>query len=106
MLEMTKGELTVKQLIRVLKEIDNPDEVYVATENVQDGINRHNGIVGFERDESDEYFILKIFNEAKHNKEKLQDAVRKALSWIDSDGVIGSESSREIKIILEEAKQY
>lgn len=63
MLEMIKGELTVTQLLRVLKAIRNPDETYVATENVQDGINRHNGIVGFEDDYGDEYLILKIFNE-------------------------------------------
>jgi hypothetical protein len=75
MLEMIKGELTVKQLIRVLKGIKNPDEVYVATENVQDGTNRHNGIVGFERDDTDEYLILKIFNEAKQEKDNLAEAV-------------------------------
>ena len=71
MLEAIKGELTVAQLLRVLKGIKNPEETYVATENVQDGINRHNGIVGFEDDYGDEYLILKIFNEAQKEKQIL-----------------------------------
>ena len=63
MLEMfnDKKGLTIKHLKNMIKNVD--DDLIVTTENVQDGVNRHNDIVGYENDLDDEYFVLKIDNE-------------------------------------------
>ena len=65
--------MKVKHLKNILNELD--DELEVVTENVQDGINRHNEIVGWEDDPSDEFFVLKIDNEAKTEKDNLAKAL-------------------------------
>lgn len=52
---------TVGNLKDILKNVDN--DLIITTENVQDGINRHNEIVGYENDLSDEYFVFKIDNQ-------------------------------------------
>lgn len=53
--------MKVKYLKRILENLD--DDMIVTTENVQDGINRHNDIVGWEDDPMDEYLVLKIDNQ-------------------------------------------
>jgi len=77
MLEMFDKEMTVKDLKEILSEMD--DRNIVCSENVQDGINRHNEICGYEDDSDDEYFILKIDNEAQKEKEKLSTKIIKYL---------------------------
>lgn len=56
------NNMTVKQLKELLNNVN--DDLIITTENVQDGINRHNEIVGYENDEDDEYFVFKIWNES------------------------------------------
>jgi len=56
-----KNCITVGELKKILKDV--PNELIITTENVQDGMNRHNEIVGYENDESDEFFVFKIWNE-------------------------------------------
>jgi hypothetical protein len=65
--------LSIKHLKNIIKNVD--DDFIVVTENIQDGINRHNEIIGYENDKDDEYFVIKIDNQAEIKAQEFADSV-------------------------------
>jgi len=47
--------------------------------------------------------VIIILQDRKARAERIENAVRRALTWIEPDGVIGSEGAKNIKLILEKA---
>lgn len=78
--------------------LDKVDEDYiVVTENIQDSVNRHNEITGFEDDLTDEYFVLKIDNEARTQLENITSEI---ISLLD----FKAELTEEERSLLEKAQ--
>lgn len=88
--------MNIKQLKDILKNID--DDLIVVTENVQDGINRHNEIVGYENDLADEFFVIKIDNE-RHKEAKL--FANHLVEYLDSKAYL-SEAEEELLLKAQE----